>query len=303
LTRVLGALGIASSVWYWREKAGREPGRRGPKAKEIAVEVKEFVVEMCRMNPWYGYKRIAAMCRRWGCGVRNREVYRVMKEHDLLQRRKRRKGEVHQALKLWELLPQGVNELWQMDVTYVHIPGYGWWYAMTVIDYYSRYLLSVHLAPSYCAQEVIEALGAARREAERVHGRLERNPILLTDNGPSFISRRFGRYVGEGYGHVRIAYRTPTQLGLLERFHRTLKEEEIYWRLYESSAHGKECLVEFRHRYNTERPHWALIPPGGGDPLTPEEVYVAGCATELPRWQGWARKAKAKLERLQGEAA
>jgi hypothetical protein len=31
------------------------------------------------------------------------------------------------------------------------------------------------------------------------------------------------------FAHVRIAYRTPTQLGLLERFHQTLKTEEVYY--------------------------------------------------------------------------
>jgi len=42
-----------------------------------------------------------------------------------------RVAELYQAGKLYELLPSGPNELWQMDVTYVHIPGYGWWYAVT----------------------------------------------------------------------------------------------------------------------------------------------------------------------------
>ena len=36
-----------------------------------------------------------------------------------------------------------------MDVTYIHIPSYGWWYAVTVIDYYSRYLLACHLTSRY----------------------------------------------------------------------------------------------------------------------------------------------------------
>jgi transposase InsO family protein len=82
-----------------------------------------------------------------------------------------------------------------------------------------------------------------------------------------------------------------------------LKEEEVYWRLYENPGHARECIEEFRQRYNTIRPHWALIPKGGGDPLTPEEVYVSGRATEIPRWQGWAKAAKAKLEKLLEEAA
>jgi hypothetical protein len=37
-----------------------------------------------------------------------------------------------------------------------------------------------------------------------------------------------------GFSHVRIRYRTPTQIGLLERFHQTLKIEEVYWRLYDN---------------------------------------------------------------------
>ena len=43
-------------------------------------------------------------------------------------------------------------------------PGYGWWYAVTVIDYYSRYLLACHLTSSYSAAETAYALKLARRK-------------------------------------------------------------------------------------------------------------------------------------------
>jgi len=39
---------------------------------------------------------------------------------------------------------------------------------------------------------------------------------------------------------------------------------------------------------------------GGGDPLTPQDVYVSGCAIAIPKWQGWAVAAKARLEALLG---
>lgn len=97
---------------------------------------------------------------------------------------------------------------------------------------------------------------------------------------------------------MRIAYRTPTQLRLLERFHRTLKQEEVYWRLYEHPVHARECLAEFRARYSGLRPHWALIPNEEGDPLTPEEVYARGLTVQIPRWQSWARKAKEQLDQM-----
>lgn len=85
--------------------------------------------------------------------------------------------------------------------------------------------------------------------------------------------------------------------------HRTLKEEEIYWRIYDDPEDARRCLEEFRERYNTRRPHWALIPETGGDPVTPEDVYVHGLAMQIPKWQGWAREAKKRLEELMREDA
>jgi hypothetical protein len=41
---------------------------------------------------------------------------------------------VYQAARLFELLPQKPNDLWQMDVTYIQIPGSGWSYAVTAMD-------------------------------------------------------------------------------------------------------------------------------------------------------------------------
>ena len=218
-----------------------------------------------------------------------------MKAAGLLQKRRVRNAELYQAARLFELMPSGPNELWQADVTYIHIPGHGWWYAVTVIDYYSRSLLTCHFTPSYRAAHVTAALDAARAEAERLHGALAKSPFLVTDNGSSFLARAFRRHIDGDYAHVRIGYRTPTQLGLLERFHRTLKSEEVYWKLYASPGEARESLEVFRRRYNEVRPHWALVPPEGGDPVTPAEVYVHRQRVGLPKWQGWAKAAREKL--------
>ena len=201
------------------------------------------------------------------------------------------------------MLPSGPNELWQMDVTYIHIPGCGWSYAVTVVDYYSRYLLAAYLTPSDSALAATEALALARQEAERLCGPLVKPPFLVTDNGSTFIARRFVEFTGADYRQVRIRYRTPTQLGLLERFHRTLKEEEVYWRLYDGPAHARDCLAEFRTRYNGVRPHWASVPESGGDPVTPEDVYSGRVKPKLPRWQNWANTAREKLDKLMQPAA
>lgn len=298
LTHVLTALGIAASTWYRKPSTQKERKRPGPQARKVPEAIETFVLQMAESCPWYGYKKIAVICRWFESGITNRQVYKVMKKHNLLHKRKPRKAELYQASKLYELLPQRPNDLWQMDVTYIHVPGHGWWYAITVIDYYSRYLLAAHFTSSYSALEATTALAEARAEAERLHGPLSRDPFVVTDNGSSFIAKRFQSFIKDSYQHVRIQYRTPTQLGLLERFHCTLKDEEVYWRLYDNPAHARSCLAEFRERYNVLRPHWALIPQEGGDPLTPYDVYAEGRMVRLPKWQGWAKGAKAKLDKL-----
>ena len=171
ITGVLSALEIPTSSWYRKPIPEGERRRPGPKPKPIPEEVTDAVVNMATENPWYGYQRIAlaptrsvGRCRREEQAVKDRQAYQVMKLHELLQKRRPYKAEVYQASKLYELLPQKPNELWQMDVTYIHIPGYGWQYAITVIDYYSRYLLACYLTSSYSAIEAICALALVPEE-------------------------------------------------------------------------------------------------------------------------------------------
>ena len=66
----------------------------------------------------------------------------------------------------------------------------------------------------------------------------------------------------------------------------------------DAGAHCRECLAEFRARYNERRPHWALVPREGGDVLVPAEVYADGRPIQIPRWQAWARAAQAKLAEM-----
>lgn len=303
---MLTALGGRAS-WYRRESAAsaapRVPGpRRGPRARVANDWERHVILTVARAFPWYGYKKIALICHRLDEPMARRKVYRVMKEAGLLHRLKKRIDERarQESARLYQLLPKRPDELWQTDVTYIPVAGYGWWYAVTVIDYYSRYLLALHFTHSYSAVEVSKALRSATAEAQRLHGPLQRPVFLVTDNGPSFIARRFRdtlaglQIAGAGvsvFSQVRIGYRMPTQLGLLERFHGTLKQEEVYWNSYDDPRDARQKLEWFKERYNQARPHWALA---AADPttaparvLTPHEVYVQEHRVNPPSWSRW----------------
>ena len=296
-TVIVQHLGWPPSAWYRRPLHGPRQAP-GPRPRSLAAELEEIVVLAAHEWPWWGYKRVAVALRSLGVAVANAVVYRIYRRHRLLRRKRPQAAELHQALKLYELLPSGPNQLWQTDVTSIEIPGHGWWYAVTVIDYYSRYLLACHLTDSFSAAEVQAGLDVALAEAARVHGGpLATPPTLVTDNGVSFTAQAYREDLRTlGIPHVRIRYRTPQQLGLLERFHAVLKQEEVYWNLYDSPADCREKLAAFRNRYNTMRPHWALKPDTGGDVVTPEAVYLGQVVPTIPRWQGWARDAKKRLD-------
>ena len=294
LLQVLALLEIPKSTWY--RKPVKDPKPRGRRPQPLDPAQVEAIRRICFRGPRWGYKRVAVIARRWIDRqiYGNSLVYRIMKQEGLLQKRRPRPAELRQTMRLFELLPRRPNELWQIDVTYIHLQS-EWWYAVTVIDYYSRYLLACYLTPTHNTAAVIQGLTLAQQEAASHYNELPARPRLVTDNGSPFISQKFASHIEDQFDHVRIQFRTPEQLGLLERFHGTLKREEVHWNDYESPSHARACLAAFRERYNGVRPHWALRPAAGQDPLTPSDVYVGRRSTIIPAWQGWAKAALRKL--------
>jgi hypothetical protein len=105
IVEVLSHLGINASRWYYRPLPESERKQRIRIPITVPAEIANAVVKMAEDNPWYGYKRIAVMCRREEVSVSNRQAYRVMKKNGLLHNRPKAKpAELHQARKLYELL-------------------------------------------------------------------------------------------------------------------------------------------------------------------------------------------------------
>jgi len=59
------------------------------------------------------------------------------------------------------ILSTRVNELWQTDFTYFKVIDWGWYYLLTVLDDYSRYIIAWNLCKSMKAEDVTEVLESA----------------------------------------------------------------------------------------------------------------------------------------------
>jgi putative transposase len=160
-----------------------------------------------------------------------------------------------------------VNELWQTDFTYFKVVGWGWYYLSTVMDDYSRYIISWKLFSSMTADDVKQTLdlAVAKTGVNKVHVR--HRPRLLSDNGSCYISGELRKYLEEHHiAHVRGAPYHPMTQGKIERYHRTMKNliklQHYYlpWEL----EHELEQFVDY---YNNQRYHESL------DNLTPADVY------------------------------
>ena len=92
ITGILDALGIAHSSWYLKFVPASERKRPGPVRKPIGPEIERIVIYYATSYPWYGYKKIAVICRRAGHKVKNRQAWRVMDEHNLLHKQRNSTG-------------------------------------------------------------------------------------------------------------------------------------------------------------------------------------------------------------------
>jgi len=64
ITCILDALDIARSSWYRKFVPALERKRPGPVRKSVPPEIERIVICYAKLYPWYGYKKIAVICRR-----------------------------------------------------------------------------------------------------------------------------------------------------------------------------------------------------------------------------------------------
>ena len=125
---------------------------------------------ICDEFECYGYRRVGAALRHQGVVVNGKKLRRLMREHDLQPKRRRRyvvttdsnhAGPIYPDLAK-DVVPDRPNQLWVADLTYVAISG-GFVYLAAILDAWSRKVVGYAISRSMDARIAVAALKAAIR--------------------------------------------------------------------------------------------------------------------------------------------
>jgi transposase InsO family protein len=272
VTRTLKELQIHKSTFYSWYKRYLEDGYPGLKSKyapnrvvwnKIPQEIRGQVLDLALEQPERSPRELACLYTDTrGYFISESSVYRILKKAGLIT------GPAMQLISASDRFKDPtvrVNQMWQTDFTYLKIIGWGWYYLSTIMDDYSRYIITWELCTTMKAADVRNSLQMA---LEATGLTKEQAPKLLSDNGSCYISQEFKVFVEDmGIQHVRGAPAHPQTQGKIERYHRTMKNV-IKLDNYYSPQQLKHAITEFVVYYNTQRYHESL------QNVTPEDVFT-----------------------------
>ncbi len=270
--RALAQLGLAKSTYYrWlrRQDEGRLQDRKGGSPvpwNKLKPQEESRVLTLARASPELSARQIALrMVDLEGLYVSESTVFRILKREGLTK-----PAEIvgFKAGKEYHRKTKKPNELWATDCAHLKVVGWGWYYLVTVMDDYSRFILAWELKSDMAAGSLIDVVQEAVDFTGMTDVPVEDRTVLLSDNGPGYLSRQFNDYLRlVEVRHIIASPYHPQTNGKIERYHRTIKGE-IKLVPYEMPGELKEAIKAFIEYYNYGRYHEGL-----GN-VTPYDVYI-----------------------------
>lgn len=301
--QTLKMLGIPSSTYYdwyarWCDGGVDALADRSPRPRsvwnripdQVRKDVVDFALEHEDLSPRELAVKYTDEKRYF---VSESSVYRILSAADLIT------APAHVVIRAANEFRDKTtrpNELWQTDFTYLKVIGWGWFYLSTILDDYSRYIISWKLCTTMKAKDATDTLDLALEASGCDQATVVHKPRLLSDNGASYVAADLAEYLNDkGIDHVRGAPHHPQTQGKIERWHQTMKNRVLLENYFLPG--DLECQIgAFVEHYNNYRYHESL------HNLTPADVYH-GRGANILKIREQIKKQTIRKRRLQHQAA
>jgi putative transposase len=223
--------------------------------------------------PFYGSRQMTRQLQRDGYDVSRKRVRRLMRLMGLNAiYRKPRTSDPHPAHRIYPYLLRGLaitraNHVWCADITYIPMRR-GFLYLVSIMDWYSRRVLSWRLSNTMDVSFCLDALS----EAIDTYGVPE---IFNSDQGSQFTSLDFTDVLKANGIRISMDGRGQWRDNIyIERFWRSLKYECVYLHAFETGSQANAGIGRWIEFYNHRRPH------STHGIKTPAEAYAENIALQ-----------------------
>jgi putative transposase len=228
----------------------RRPGPVGPMPDGVLVEA---IRQVLAASPFHGegHRKVWARLRHGGIRTSRRRVLRLMREHDLLAPSRTgspRGPRNHDGT----IIPDGVDMMWGTDLT-TTITGEGQAAVFVAVDHCSAECVGIHAAGQATRFEALEPIRQGVRCNFGAFGKdIAQGLAVRHDHGSQYMAHAFQKELAFlGIESSPAFVRAPEGNGCAERFIRTLKENLLWVRTFDTVEDLRQALLAFRETYNT----------------------------------------------------
>jgi putative transposase len=241
-----------ATVYRGRVPLPPQPRRPGPVGPMPDAALLVAIRAILAASPFHGegHRKIWARLRVAGVRSSKRRVLRLMRENDLLAPSRvgsRRGPRSHNGT----IIPATVETMWGTDLTTTTI-GEGQVAVFIAIDHCSAECVGIHAAQRATRFEALEPIRQGVREHFGGFARnIARGLAVRHDHGSQYMSDAFQNELAFlGIESSPAFVRAPEGNGCAERFIRTLKENLLWVRTFDTVEDLRQALLAFREIYN-----------------------------------------------------
>ena len=261
LQRICRVWERARSSVYARRHAtkSRAPRcRRGPVGAAPDAVLVGHIRRVLQTSPFHGegYRKAWAKLRVAGIRTAKERVRRFMREHDL--QAPHRVGHAHgPTAHDGTITTEAPDAMWGTDMTATVTLGEGSAFVFVAVDHCTTECIGLHAAKSGSRFEALEPIRQGVRERFGAIGQGVAHGLRLRhDHGSNYLADDFQQAVAFfGIESSPSFVREPEGNGVAERVIRTLKENVLWVRSFDTIEALRLALLEFKRTYNE---HWML---------------------------------------------